>query len=93
MGGLFLEPGFDAFLAQDIALCPKGGIVLDLLAHHRVEDDGDLPRRCRRGGGRTRFGFHAAKIITHRRLIAMQCVSRQSEQRPSAILSSAGSSS
>ncbi len=44
LGGLFLEPGLNPLFSHLIALGPKRGVVLDLLAHLRVEDDGDLVR-------------------------------------------------
>ena len=59
---------------------------------HGVKDDGNLVRRGRRGGGRAEFGFHAAEVVAHRRLIAMQPMRSQSEQSPGAVLGSAGAS-
>src|SRR5271166_2773941 len=42
--------------------------------------------------GPSLVSFHAAEIIAHRRLIAMQRVSRQSEERPGSVLGPAGAS-
>src|SRR5450755_1741367 len=44
------------------------------------------------GRCRTQFGFHAAEIVSQRRLIAMQGMCRQSKEGPGSILGAAGTS-
>jgi hypothetical protein len=44
--GLFLESRLKPLFSHLVTVCPRRGVVLDLLAHHHVEDDGNLVR-CR----------------------------------------------
>ena len=81
-----MEPGLESFLAHLVALRPEPCVVLDLFVDHRVEDNGDLVRSRGGGGGRAKFGFHAAKVMTHGCLIPMQRMRCQSEQSPGAVL-------
>ena len=39
-----MEPRLESFLAHLVALRPERCIIFDLLAHHRIEDDGDFMR-------------------------------------------------
>ncbi len=70
--GLLLESGFDALLPHSVALRPERSVVFHLSFDHRVKDDGDFMGGGCSSSGRSQFGFHAAEIITHRRLIVMQ---------------------
>ena len=49
--GLLLKPDIKSYLAHRIALRPKRCVVLHLVVHHRVENDGYLMRRRGRGAG------------------------------------------
>src|ERR1017187_2599689 len=76
---LSFQFGFESLLPPGIFLCPDGSVVLDLLLHHRVEDDRDFVSRCGLRCRRADLALHPAQVVSHRAEFVMQTESRHAE--------------
>src|SRR4029077_10387189 len=77
--GLAVEFLLVSLLTLCISLRPEGGVVLDLVLHHGVEDGRDFLGGCGGCSFRPQFTFHAAEVVSHGRLVVMERVGRQPE--------------